>query len=95
MTNGISGIAGANNGPPNTNSDDAIAAAGAEAARIAAQPLDPQTRAIKGFRIANSTSEPVTGAPANALADAAANARTALSRTDLSPERGGASQERG
>jgi hypothetical protein len=87
MTNGISGIAGANTGPPNTRSDDAIAAAGAEAARIAAQPLDPQARAIKGFRIANSTSEPVSGTTAIALADAAANARTALSRTDLSPER--------
>ena len=63
---------------------DAPAAAAAEAARVAAQPLDPATRAAEGFRIASG---PTSGGSlgTQAVADAGANARTAMSRTDLPP----------
>lgn len=63
----------------------AAAAAAAEAARIAAQPLDPRTRAIEGYRIAAGHAPTGAGVQARAVADAAANARTALARTDLPP----------
>jgi len=63
---------------------DAPAAAAAEAARVAAQPLDPATRAAEGFRIASG---PTSGGAlaTQAVDDAGANARTAMSRTDLPP----------
>ncbi len=67
-------------------SDDANAAAAAEAARAAAQPLSPTPRAIEGFRIAAGDPPPGAGPQSHAIADAAANARTILSRTDLPPE---------
>jgi hypothetical protein len=58
------------------------AAAAAEAARVAVQPLNPATRATEGFRIAAGDTK--AGSPAiRAVADAGANARTAMSRTDL------------
>lgn len=69
--------------PGDDHSATAAAAAAAEAARIAAQPLDPQTRAVEGFRIASGTTPPSAGPEAMAVADAAANARTALLRSDL------------
>ena len=65
----------------------AEAAAAAEAARIAAQPLDPRTRALEGFRIAGGAVPPGTSPSAAAVADAQGSALAALQRTDLSPER--------
>ena len=70
---------------PVTAASTAAVAASAEAARLAAQPLDWQFRAIEGYRIAGSTAQPGAGLEAQAIADAAGNARTALARTDLSP----------
>jgi len=67
--------------------EDAIAAAAAaEAARVAAQPLDPVSRAVEGFRIAAGAPDPRASDVERAIADAGANARTAMSRTDLPPE---------
>jgi len=65
----------------------AEAAAAAEAARIAAQPLDPRTRALEGFRIAAGTVPAGANPAAAAVADAQGSALAALQRTDLSPER--------
>ncbi|HET9642448.1 MAG TPA: hypothetical protein VFP68_03600 [Burkholderiaceae bacterium] len=62
------------------------AQAGAEAARVANMPLSPQARAIEGFRLAASTAPSGAGIQAQAMADAATNARNAMLRTDLPPE---------
>ncbi|MDO5623833.1 MAG: hypothetical protein Q4G71_04005 [Pseudomonadota bacterium] len=48
-----------------------------------AQPLPPRERALAGYQIAAGTSQASAGPVAQALADAPANARTALARTDL------------
>ena len=69
--------------PDDGPEDAAAAAAAAEAARVAAQPLDPVRRAVEGFRIA--AVEPDAHASPE-IADAGANARAAMSRTDLAPE---------
>jgi hypothetical protein len=68
--------------------DDAalVAAAQAHIAQTANQPLDPEQRAVDGFRTAASTRAPEGAGPeAQVRADAGANARTALDRADLSP----------
>lgn len=65
----------------------AAAAAAAEAARVAAQPLDPRTRALEGFRIAGGTVPPGAGPATAAVADAKGSALAALQRTDLGAER--------
>ncbi|MCK9687511.1 hypothetical protein [Scleromatobacter humisilvae] len=68
--------------------DDAalVAAAQARIAQVACQPLDPAQRAVEGFRAAASTRAPDgAGVDAQVRADAGANARTALERSDLSP----------
>jgi hypothetical protein len=76
----------ANTPPPDHTADEAAAAAAAEAARTAAQPLDPQARAAEGFRIASGT-PPANASPQGAaVADAGASAKTAMARTDLPPE---------
>ncbi|MED5618076.1 hypothetical protein [Ideonella sp. BN130291] len=77
---------GVNLSPRPSAADDATAAASAQAAAIATQPLNPTARAVEGFRIAASTTPPGAGPGAQAVADAAANARTALARTDLPPQ---------
>ena len=68
--------------------DQGVEAVAAEAARAAAIPLDPVERAIEGYKIASTTNEPNAGAFVQARSDAAANAATILSRTDLG-EQGG------
>ncbi|HEY4038106.1 MAG TPA: hypothetical protein VGM15_04740, partial [Burkholderiaceae bacterium] len=77
---------------PAGNDDDgfttnAIAAEVAEAVRNAAQPLDPMQRAIEGFRLAAGPPA-ARGLRAQTIADAAANARKILERTDLPPGQG-------
>jgi hypothetical protein len=67
--------------------DTSTAAAAAEAARLAQQPLDPRTRALEGFRIAAGRQQPGAGPAAAAVADARSSALSALERTDLTPER--------
>jgi hypothetical protein len=72
--------------PDDGSEDVATAAAAAEAARVAAQPLDPVRRAAEGFRIAAGVPDAHTSPVDRAIADAGANARAAMSRTDLAPE---------
>jgi hypothetical protein len=67
--------------------DTSAAAAAAEAARLAQQPLDPRTRALEGFRIAAGQQQPGAGPVAAAVADARGSALSALERADLSPQR--------
>lgn len=72
--------------PPDTPSgaaEDAVAQAQLAMARQ--QPFDPIQRAIEGFAVAASGTAAPAGAQARAIADAGANARTALQRPDLSP----------
>lgn len=75
-----------NTSPLDDTADEATGAAAAEAARVAAQPLDPQARAAEGFRIASGAPSANASPQGAAVADAGASAKTAMARTDLPPE---------
>ncbi len=66
-----------------------LASAQSKLADVRNQPLSSTERAIEGFGIAASTATPPADAQASAIADAGANVRTALQRTDLSPAQSG------
>lgn len=51
--------------------------------QIAARPLEPQARALEGYRVASEAAPRSEGLQSRAIADAAGSARTALERTDL------------
>jgi hypothetical protein len=65
--------------------DTAIAALAAQSGADAARALTSLQRAIEGFRMASGETPAGAKATTAAVADAATNARTALSRTDLPP----------
>ena len=65
--------------------DTAIAAAAAQAGQDAARALTTLQRSLEGFRLASGEAPAGANPTTAAVADAAANARTALARTDLPP----------
>ncbi len=61
----------------------ATPAADTGGSQIAARPLEPQARALEGYRLASEAAPGSEGLQSRAIADAAGSARTALERTDL------------